>query len=63
MDIGVTTTTTGAATSNGTALISALTEEMQAALMKIGTCVRGRLGRLRMRRDACNLKFIKRLGT
>ena len=31
-----------AATSNGTALIGALTEEMQAALMKIGTCFRCR---------------------
>ena len=42
MDIGVTTTITGAATSNGTALIGALTEEMRAALMKIGACFRCR---------------------
>ena len=42
MDIGAMTTITGAVTSNGTELISALMEEMRAALMKIGTCFRCR---------------------
>ena len=42
MDIGAMTTITGAATSNGTALIGALMEEMRAALMKIGACFRCR---------------------
>ena len=42
MDIGATTTITKAATSNGTVLISALTEEMRMALMKIGACFRCR---------------------
>ena len=42
MDIGVMTTTTEAATSNGTALIGALTEEMRTALMRIGACFRCR---------------------
>ena len=40
MDIG--STTTKAATSNGTALIGALTQEMRTALMKIGACFRCR---------------------
>ena len=40
MDIGA--TSTEAATSNGTALIGVLTEEMRTALMKIGACFRCR---------------------
>ena len=40
MDIGA--TSTEAATSNGTVLIGALSEEMRTALMKIGACFRCR---------------------
>ena len=42
MDIGATTTSTEAVTSNGTALIGALSEEMRTTLMKIGACFRCR---------------------